>query len=411
MNKHMIRAIVAAVLLVLLGQRADLSCAPDTLFLYKNENVPFLRYLQCTNTLSGATVVYRLGELGLKNSTASRRISFADSAILSQEFVQNGSGAGVQSSLLPFLKSNSFTIGSTEDTLLFYREISVAAMDTLGNTTSNWRLDDKSEFVLRLIRKSNDSVLAIIDSVGLDSTATVSDTVSAYGVNVDVWCLKKYIPSPHRGIEVYLQLVPKRWGSTPYGMVATSSLLEFSQSAYRNCGYTVQDSAGAKHFRDRRWSEIMSYLNTVWESDCYLPSFPENGITSSQWDEFNSTFFDVDSIFSNGDVRYHVKECNQYKTSSPSSKRTKNFLGQVTLSGSLTASEVSFCINSMVAERAEIDMIEVGTGRVLLSISNDLLIGANCNSYRIPVASGAYFMRVYLPKSGFVFSEKMLLSK
>jgi len=98
---------------------------------------------------------------------------------------------------------------------------------------------DVTEFVVQIVDASSNSVLATIDSVGVDTT-NANDTSNPpyYGTSVATWCRSASLPQGVLGQTVYVRVVPKRYGSTPYGLTASRIGSRMSRSLLYGCSET-----------------------------------------------------------------------------------------------------------------------------------------------------------------------------
>ena len=93
------------------------------------------------------------------------------------------------------------------------------------------RIQDNSEWVLQLIRASNNQVLSIIDSVGILQNPT-TDSAKYYGTLPGHINNVRLLSDNYAGIPVYLRISPRRTGLTPYGMVLKYIQSNISKSTY-----------------------------------------------------------------------------------------------------------------------------------------------------------------------------------
>jgi hypothetical protein len=309
-----------------LGSLPSTGAPGDTLFAYRDTDAAYLRYLASVNSFDDASVMYTVGELELVGPSGIRRVVFDDSALAASEGVTDPNTQGIQSLLLPFARSRTFTLASNETTIRFFRSLSMTNVDTLLRRTASWRSSDRTEYVLRLVRASDDSVLAIVDSVGFDSTLTMSDTVSAYGPNVSVWCRAHSVDAVHRGVPVYLQLVPKRWGPTPHALTLVSVQRPFSESVYYDCGMSAPDSARWSALRARLLERFMQYAAAMWSSECKVPVPPAITLPPGFMETYADLYYDV-VVHENNNILV-LKDCDRAKRPpqpAPSGPRPERF--------------------------------------------------------------------------------------
>lgn len=380
--------VVACILMSVSGK------AGDTLFNYRESDAIYLRYLTSVNSFDSASVVYSLGELQLTGSSSSRRIPFDDSILIATEGRLNPNVQGIQTSLLPYARSKTFTIASTEDSLRYYRCLTIANIDTLLRRTSSWRCQDRTEYVLQLVRSSNDSVLATIDSVGLDSTMSISDTLKAFGTSVGAWCRSYNVNTSDKGFSVYLQLVPKRWGATPDGLTLISTQRPFSESVFYNCGSSTPDSARWVALRSKLCEKFLEFAAASWDSECAVPIPPDILLPKSFMETYTDLYYEADTN-EVGAILVVPKQCSNSKAvirrnSSPTQ------LHNVVLS----SNELGFCLSTPNQTSVEVEVFEVSSGRSCFRANVILNNEQRCFTFPSELVNGAYAIRAYFQQVG-----------
>jgi len=356
--------------------------AADTLFLMRDGDAPYLRYLSSVvNRYDRASVIYTLGEIELVGPKASRRVAFDDSVLVAREGMLNANMQGVQRDLLPYARSHVFVLDASETTITFFRSLSMSNVDTLLQRTSAWRCPDRTEYAIRLVRAQDDSVLAVVDSVGIDSTLTASNALKTYGTHVDRWCREYTVAAQHRGIPVYLQLVPKRWGPTPNGVALASVQKTFSESVYYSCGQSTPDSARWVALRSRLLDRFLAFAAASWASNCAVPPPPPVLLTAGFTEEYNRRYFDI-VTHQNAEVLVR-KECPNAKSSAPNQPTSPRLHGIKMVMGRLDV-----CIATSSGSQVEVDVTEVTTGRPCLRTVLTTTGGTQCFSFPVGFTSG-----------------------
>lgn len=208
------------------------------IFPIKPEDQNYLRYLYFRNQFDSAEITCFFGEYRLINGGNTTRINIIN-AMPHNAVLEGDSAQGENSNLLPYSRTENFTMPpSGTSQLSFYRnmtlynipcgsggggagggEVGEGGVDGNG---SHWligqgKIHDKTEFVTKLIRASDNAVLAVLDSVGVNTNPS-SDTVFVYGTSPVKTKQTRILPTGYGGTSVYLQLSPRRYGSTPFGI-------------------------------------------------------------------------------------------------------------------------------------------------------------------------------------------------
>lgn len=76
---------------------------------------------------------------------------------------------------------------------------------------------DTTEFVLELVRASDEAIIAVLDSVGVVPNPT-SQLIQHYGTNPTMRTLRVPIPQQAWGTIAYVRVSPRRYGPTPLGL-------------------------------------------------------------------------------------------------------------------------------------------------------------------------------------------------
>ncbi len=279
------RISMAAILLLfccLHTSNATLSAhVADAVFAIQPDNVKYLRYLRYENTFDTATVSYTFGEIRLMYNGQVQKIPLST---FSGELkaITGAMTQGEDATLLPLGTSTTFTIPSDHPAeVAFYREMAgYVPCGTLrpgepGGGSGTWednhwavgagRIPDVTEWVLHIVRASDDKVVGTLDSVGVRPNPS---TIFAnyYGTTPGRMNHVRTIPSGLAGTTVYLRVSPRRYGPTPLGMalnkmtswVSFSTLFEYTPTARTLC--TDEDIA---YIQDKYFSELLSFTDST----------------------------------------------------------------------------------------------------------------------------------------------------
>jgi hypothetical protein len=306
---------MAAALLLLLGA-VSVCTSQHHVYQVTKDDYEYLQHYTLLAAFDSAVVSYVFGEVQVGSAGGSRRIRL-DTLLQLDSMLYNGPGLGVQTTLMAALRTRSFVIDSSDETLWFHRELRSRNFSGITNAfTSAWRFMDVTEFVVQIVDDSSNSVLATVDSVGLDSTAANgTGNPPYYGTNVATWSRSASLPQDVHGHTVYVRVVPKRYGSTPYGLTASRIGSRMSRSLLYGCSETelsgdsisVHDSVRFALIVENHWDEFSEFCG-VRGAD-YLE------LSSNQSDSLLGLFYVQDSSYSNpnGLRRFFPLTCEQAK--------------------------------------------------------------------------------------------------
>ncbi|MGC8957961.1 MAG: hypothetical protein ACP5LT_09100 [Candidatus Kapaibacteriota bacterium] len=129
---------------------------------------------------------------------------------------------------------------------------------------------DTSEWVVQLVRASDNQVLWTIDSVGFLPNNNCPYAI-AYGIQPYRINHIRNLPDEFSGIDVYIRISIRRWGPTTFGMllapvVARANLSAFQEyaecdSIYRVLGYKCKFDW--KRFNHFYYEKVVEYLDSI----------------------------------------------------------------------------------------------------------------------------------------------------
>ncbi len=274
---------------------------PEYQFVITAEDAEYLHYLDYQNRFSYSAVEYRFGEVRVTSPTLSLRVNIAPWNT-TQLTIQGIADQGDNTNLLEFSRTDIFTLPDDEPvTIDFYRRIGLWAPtlafppepgDPPGTPgTTPWDVLDKSEWELRLLKASDGSLIKTLDLVGVDAHDDhYADAY--YGTNPDRVKHSLAIPAAYAGSEVYIQVIPRRWGPSPYGL----SLMRKASGMVNHSA--VEDQYGnplPEHqiasILDQWFNAVMEYCANYKQSTGTLPDHNHWSFGRDQMDVFLSSFF------------------------------------------------------------------------------------------------------------------------
>ncbi|MBS1539007.1 MAG: T9SS type A sorting domain-containing protein [Bacteroidetes bacterium] len=307
-------------------------------FSIKPNDVNYLRYFYYRNNFDSALVSYTFGEVRVFSGNLWNRV-YLSSALALNSQVQGEEGQGENTELLQYSRTQNFIMPDSGQ-ISFFRHLAVSPspcgiiVEDDGNPGGNgdgmghlWlvgrnRISDKTEFVLRLIRASDGAVLAVLDSVGVNPNP-LSSYAPYYGTTPNNMKTVRSLPQGYGNTEVYLQVSPRRYGPTPYGidMKMYSSWLGFSTIFEFD---TIQgiglSNLQYKQLHQQYFAGILSYFDSVKAATGHLPSesLGLNLGTDSIAQIFSDRYYDK-HIEANGRVYYTEKNSGFSKNASEQS--------------------------------------------------------------------------------------------
>lgn len=277
----------------------------------------YLQHYTVLNVFDSVSVSYVVGEFRVGNGSAERRVPL-DTLLKTDATLVNSGGEGSQSVLSAVLRTKPVTIDTSDTYIRFHRELRARAVDpqTL-QSTSAWKFDDRSEFLLHIVRASDDVVLYTIDSVGIDSTSSYqSGQTPLFGTQVAQWCRDVAIPGGLAGTAVYFRIEPRQYGSCDYGMSAGRTALRLSRAIMYGCNPMSQTDDAITLYDSVRFAMILQDKLTELATTCKITAFDYLELTDQQGDSLLHSLFTLDTSYYNasGLRRMIPRQCEQAKT-------------------------------------------------------------------------------------------------
>ena len=257
MKNYKIKILFHLILIILYSNSAlQAGCDfNNAFFALSDNNWKFLHYFKFTNNFDTVTVNYEIGEFKISNINNTITPFIKDLNINSNFWIMGDSLQGEDLILLPKSRTETFNYFSGSQ-ISFFRMMSVMVpcwatfegegaggsgggsyQDAVFNVGGANRIMDDNEWVLQLVRASNNQVLFSIDSVGINQNHN-SVIAQYYGTQPDHINRSVNLPDNFASIPVYLRISTRRTGDTPYGMelkytqsnISKSTFFEYSDS-------------------------------------------------------------------------------------------------------------------------------------------------------------------------------------
>lgn len=199
----------------------------------------FLRYLYLSNNMGTSYVGYRCGEFTLQKSNNTRqRIHLAHTLKIRQS-MRCDSTHGISMNVYPYTRTMAFIVPSDGGNINFYRTLGLMIpCNSEGNVTNNWDYEDtlhyadnkqwwalgagtvldRMEFVIEMYNANTNTKCGSFDSIGIMPNSTSKYAIPYGNGNSNAYMHTYSLPAHLYGDTIYLQISPRRWGPTPYGM-------------------------------------------------------------------------------------------------------------------------------------------------------------------------------------------------
>lgn len=294
----------------------------QTHYAFHPENKEYLQYFCVANSFDSSIVQYRFGEVALVHNGATTRVFLAPTVALHQK-ISGADNQGEDLVLRTAAKTQDFTLTGGA-TVSYFGELQAFRTPCNGVDTqpgegpnqpvASWGILDRSEFVVELVRASDSTRLAVLDSVGVHPPeANAPPTDTRYGTNPQQVVKHYAIPQALDGVEAYIRISPRRYGPTPYGMELCKQDNWVNYSAYYNSAKTAFISAEAyQALSDQCFQAFLTYCDSVQATTGQLPPADNFGFSSAEMATFRARY--LEPIVDSATGRQYWR---QRKTSAP----------------------------------------------------------------------------------------------
>lgn len=296
----------------LLFASIQVTAAIDTLLHIDDATLRQLRYHTVENGFDSAVAVLQLGEIRIRSGASISRIAL-DVRTPEYEPVMDMSGTPVQSTLLPYLRSERFIMVSDADSLILFRQIGAKLPRKKdGSSPSTWKFDDRTVFVTVVKDASTHEALWTLDSVGIDAIVAMDTLIPYIGEGTRSARVVRAIPAHVRNRPVYVQVVPYRYGTSPYGMNYGWLHTPISCSAMYGDGYTLVSPKAMEELLEKQFDRYMAFAEGLYTRYCSVPPFQGLYFRPERVDSIQRRFFEIDTIMGS-DTAYRVKPCDEVR--------------------------------------------------------------------------------------------------
>jgi hypothetical protein len=291
-------------ILIVIIIAANKASAQNVILSTSVEAADFLWYNQYANKFDRSATQYEFGELTLLYGGGEQWINLKKK-LPEYKCEQAGAATGISADLLQYGESQSFTIPA-DASLRFFRRI-----ENIGYCNNNdpsvpndtnctfavkpIDIQDRTEFVVQLVRRNDNAVLFTLDSVGVMPTTSLC-IQNRYGTSPEKSFVTVPLPQFLAGAEAYVRIVPARWGDTPAGISLFQYSQTFSQAALyngngeRNFSPELYDS-----LENLRFQQLLKALDTAKTGSIFLRRFHDVVQSFSKreyWDTIESRYGD-----------------------------------------------------------------------------------------------------------------------
>lgn len=276
-------------------------CAqPPAYFSFRTENKGYLHYYYFTNIFDSSAVTFTFGEVAFTHGSTTSRI-FPTTLLALEQQIQASDIQGENIDLRTVARTEDFTLSSGGTLSWFSRLTSFRSPCHDGYTdggspdkpTQAWALLDQTEFVTELMRVSDNTRIAVLDSVGVMPPASSGPPVDTRYGTVPQNVNKSYtIPASLDNVQAYIRISPRRYGPTPLGMKLQKITNWINLSAYYDStgvGFisaAAYDSLGKAYYQN-----FFDYTDSIKSTTGWLPDISNVGLNDSLATIFHARYF------------------------------------------------------------------------------------------------------------------------
>ncbi|MFW6222400.1 MAG: hypothetical protein ACOC3T_02185 [Bacteroidota bacterium] len=290
------------------------------------EDQKYLTYLHYNNTFDSASTTYKIGEIRTisGNDTAYHNIHYY---YFDYQMLVGIPDQGVDTLLQQFGHTEDLTY-SDGAKLKFYRLLNCDQLcgeefdpegDDIGGT-GDWRADywrvgrgtvlDRTEWVLQMVDAQTDSVLAVLDSVGVAPNPN-SALAQRYGTDPDYANHEADLPEQYENRRIYLRISPRRYGPTPYGMDMNFITIPASLSTYYEIspnGFKKTTSQCDSLLREKFFDYLIDYCDSMFVNYGHLGGGLQFAVFAEGKDSIiNNRYFNIDTVLEGGQIIWKLK--------------------------------------------------------------------------------------------------------
>lgn len=399
------------------------------IFDYRAEDRDFLNYYYIWNQFDSSVVMYEFGEVTFVNT--SRHNIPLSKIVKDGQQIQGVGTQGVSTDLELIARTEDFNVPSEGEIQWFGRlqsfrtpcgRLSGGHKDEPNRPSQSWGIVDRTEFVVQLVDAQSGTVIATLDSVGVQPTGAGTSTVDTrYGTNVERVKRSFAIPASYTGTKVYVRISPRRYGPTPFGLTISRYRSWINLSAeYDSTGTTQIPLTQTEVLRDQWFTELIIYCDSVKQQTGWLPEL--QGISFAKESHlaiFHSKYF-TPAVDINGDTVW-----NEIHTT-PISKRSAGntrIVGAVDVAPlaritsiaphPVVSENISFTLLVGMDMNARLELISLDGKQVGNLWNGSLRVGRLNLTVPIPkeIPNGSYILVLYGEPGGRITQEPLIITR
>lgn len=214
----------------------------DLIYSVRPDDQRFLRYIYISNNMGTSYVDYRCGEFILQKSNNTRQRVHLANALKIRQTVRCDSTHGISTNVYPYTRTTAFIVPPDGGSLHYYRTLGLMiGSNETDDITPTWNHEDtlyyaekqrwwalaagtvldRMEFVIEIYNANTNIKCGSFDSIGIMPNNTSKYAIPYGNGNSDPFMHSFTLPSHLYGDTIYLQISPRRWGPTPFGMPVT----------------------------------------------------------------------------------------------------------------------------------------------------------------------------------------------
>jgi hypothetical protein len=271
----------------------------------------YLSYYVVENLFDSTATTWEAGEFVLHGANSFNRRVHLNSTPHVDTVYQADTVTGESQTILSTVRTESFDV-PTSPSISFFRKVQNTILDP-DMWGGHWDISERSEFVLQLIRDSDNAVLACLDSCGTDSLVGTADSSQEWGAMYGsgaITCLHTVtIGAAYGGTHAHIRLSARRYGQGALGFSFRRDQLPIPLSRWSgdSCRWPTSSAFIASVWNER-YDSLCAYVDSLWTESCALPS-PVSFRDSAQEQAFFARYLTMKVDTMSGDTFYLATSC------------------------------------------------------------------------------------------------------
>jgi hypothetical protein len=267
-----------------------LSAQTPPYFSFHSENKGYLQYYYFANIFDSSATTFTFGEVAIAHNGSRLRI-FSALTLAPEQEIQASHIQGENVDLRTVARTEDFTLEGG-GTLTWFGQLTsfrspchdgYSGGEGPDKPSQAWALLDQTEFVTELVRVSDDTRIAVLDSVGVMPPVSNGPPVDTrYGTSPQNVNKRYVIPGTLDNEQAYIRISPRRYGPTPLGMKLKriTNWVNFS-AYYDSTGTTFISAAAYDSLGKVYYRSFFDYADSVKVTTGWLPDISNVGLNDS----------------------------------------------------------------------------------------------------------------------------------